>query len=114
MEHHMENIKINLSLVIALVIQTSGLVYWAAQQASSLEQLQVTVSKLENKVSSTEIIHLQRDIQDLQKEIATLKSEIQRTPTFDDMNRAIQDSDAAVWREFDWLYNQLELDPTDY
>ena len=88
----MENIKVGIGIVFALIIQTSGMVYWAAQQASTLEQLGVTVAKLESRIASGDMINLQRDTQELNEDldklladVVTMKNDIYNSATFGEL-----------------------------
>ena len=96
----MENIKIGIGVVVALLIQASGLVYWAAQQASTLEQLQTTVAKLEDKIQTADMINLKRDVQEIQEDFVNLGPQLAR------MNNDIFNS--ATFGELEKLREDME------
>lgn len=96
----MESLKIGIGVVVALLIQASGLVYWAAQQASTLEQLEITVGKLEDKIQTADMINLKRDVEDLQEDFVNLG------PTLARMNNDIFNS--ATFAEMEQLKEDME------
>jgi len=65
----MENMKLPLALVIAMVLQISGGVWWVSQQASTIASLEETVSEMSSRMAIEENVNLKRDVEQLKSEI---------------------------------------------
>ena len=61
----MENMKLPIALVLAMVLQISGGVWWVSQQAATISNLQETVSEMSSRVAQEEEINLKRDVEDI-------------------------------------------------
>ena len=60
----MDNLKLPIALVVAMVLQISGGVWWVSQQAATISNLQETVSEMSSRVAQEEEINLKRDVED--------------------------------------------------
>lgn len=85
----MENTKLSIGIVIALVMQISGFVWWIAQQAQTIEDLEKKVSGLTAKEAVSDEVNVKRDIQDLEKEIEYLWEAIDELD--EDINEASEE-----------------------
>ena len=61
----MDNLKLPIALVVAMVLQISGGVWWVSQQATTISNLQETVSEMSSRVAQEEEINLKRDVEDI-------------------------------------------------
>ena len=61
----MDNLKLPIALVLAMVLQISGGVWWVSQQAATINNLQETVSEMSSRVAQEEEINLKRDVEDI-------------------------------------------------
>jgi len=61
----MDNLKLPIALVVAMVLQISGGVWWVSQQAATISNLQETVSEMSSRVAQEEEINLKRDVEDI-------------------------------------------------
>ena len=61
----MDNLKLPIALVVAMVLQISGGVWWVSQQAATINNLQETVSEMSSRVAQEEEINLKRDVEDI-------------------------------------------------
>jgi len=59
----MENVKIPLALVAAMALQLAGGVWWVSQQASTIANLEETVSQLGSKMAIEDNVNLKRDVE---------------------------------------------------
>lgn len=59
----MENIKLPIALVAAMAVQLAGGVWWVSQQASTISNLEETVSQLGSRMAIEENINLKRDVE---------------------------------------------------
>ncbi len=60
----MENLKLPIALVIAMAAQLSAGVWWVSQQASTIANLEETVSQLGSRMAIEDNVNLKRDVQD--------------------------------------------------
>lgn len=68
--------KIGVGVIITVVVQTAGIVWWVAQQAATVENLKVEVAEVTDKVQLERQINLERDVRDIQKTIESLQKRL--------------------------------------
>jgi len=61
------NMKFNIGIVVAIVMQVSAFVWWTAQQAQTIETLKGQVSELTSKMAVEDEVNMARDIADMKK-----------------------------------------------
>ena len=59
----MDNIKLPIALVLAIAVQLAGGVWWVSQQASTISNLEETVSQLGSRMAIEDNINLKRDVE---------------------------------------------------
>jgi len=67
------NNKFSIGVVIAIVLQVSAFVWWTAQQAQTINQLNEQVSELTSRMAVEQEVNLQRDVSDLKDQLRDLK-----------------------------------------
>ena len=65
----MEKMKLPLALVVAMLLQISGGVWWVSQQASTIASLEKDVSEMSSRMAIEENVNLKRDVEQLKKEV---------------------------------------------
>jgi CTP:phosphocholine cytidylyltransferase-like protein len=68
------NTKFSIGVVVAIVLQVSGFVWWTAQQAQTIEQLSEQVSQLTSRMAVEEEITMARDLADLKAKTVELEA----------------------------------------
>jgi len=63
------NAKFGIGVVIAIVLQVSAFVWWTAQQAQTIEQLNEQVTELTSRMAVEESVNMMRDLKDIKKEL---------------------------------------------
>ena len=66
------NNQFSVGVVIAIVLQVSAFVWWTAQQAQTIEQLEGQVAELTAKSEIEKEVQLASDVRNLQKELKEL------------------------------------------
>jgi hypothetical protein len=61
--------KFGIGVVIAIVLQVSGFVWWTAQQAQTIEILKTEVSELTSKMAVEDEVNMARDIEDMKAKL---------------------------------------------
>ena len=65
----MDNMKLPLAIVVAMVLQISGGVWWVSQQASTIASLEKTGSEMSSRMAIEENVNIKRDVEQLKKEV---------------------------------------------
>ena len=93
--------KVSIAVVGVVIAQIGGFIWWTAQQASTIQNLEETVNVLTVENNATDRTNLIRDVErnteDLQ-EIIDILSEV-----YEDMD----DSDNELWEEIDMLHEDV-------
>lgn len=71
----MENIKLPITIIGVIILQIGGFIWWTAQQAATIADLEETVSQLSSRMAIEDNINLKRDVQDNAMEIDYLWDE---------------------------------------
>lgn len=61
--------KLPIALVIAMVMQISGGVWWVSQQASTINSLEKTVSEMSSRMAIEENVNMKRDVEELKNQV---------------------------------------------
>jgi len=80
----MENLKIPLTLVFAMVIQLAGGIWWVSQQATTISGLEETVNTLGSRMALEDTINTKRDVKDNQNELTRVQEDLDEV--WDDMS----------------------------
>jgi len=65
----MDNIKLPIALVLAMAAQLAAGVWWVSQQASTIADLEETVSQLGSRMAIEDNVNLKRDVLDNSMEL---------------------------------------------
>ena len=63
------NMKFGIGVVVAIVLQVSAFVWWTAQQAQIIQQLNEQVAELTSRMAVEESVNMMRDLKDIKKEL---------------------------------------------
>ena len=66
------NNKFSIGVVIAIVLQVSAFVWWTAQQAQTIMQLETEMAELTAKTEQEKQFNLQRDVSELKLQLIEL------------------------------------------
>ena len=93
--------KVSIAVVGVVIAQIGGFIWWTAQQASTIQNLEETVNVLTLENNATDRTNLIRDVEknseDLQ-EIIDILAEF-----YEDM----EDADNELWEEIDMLHEDV-------
>ena len=68
-ENDMENLKLPVTVIGVVILQIGGFIWWTAQQAATIADLEETVSQLGSRMAIEDNINLKRDVIDNAMEI---------------------------------------------
>jgi len=71
----MENLKLPVTVIGVVILQIGGFIWWTAQQAATIADLEETVSQLSSRMAIEGNINLKRDVIDNSMEIDYLWDE---------------------------------------
>ena len=93
--------KVSIAVVGVVIAQIGGFIWWTAQQASTISNLEETVNILTVENNATDKTNLIRDVQrntDHLQEIIDILSEF-----YEDM----EDADNAIWEDIDMINEDM-------
>jgi uncharacterized protein Yka (UPF0111/DUF47 family) len=73
----MDNIKLPIALVLAMAAQLAAGVWWVSQQASTIANLEETVSQLGSRMAIEDNVNLKRDVLDNSMELEYIWNELE-------------------------------------
>lgn len=65
----MENLKLPITVIGVVVLQIGGFIWWTAQQAATIADLEETVSALSSKMAIEDAVNTKRDVKQNSVEI---------------------------------------------
>jgi enoyl-[acyl-carrier-protein] reductase (NADH) len=68
-ENNMENLKLPVTVIGVVILQIGGFIWWTAQQAATIADLEETVSQLGSRMAIEDNVNLKRDVIDNAMEI---------------------------------------------
>ena len=98
--------KFSIGVLIAIVLQVSAFVWWTAQQAQTISQLNEEVSALTSRMAVEDNVNLKRDIADLKTKLKETDEFVSQNYT--DITYLI---DFATFTENRWA-NEYANDPS--
>jgi hypothetical protein len=72
-----DNIKLPIALVLAMAAQLAAGVWWVSQQASTIANLEETVSQLGSRMAIEDNVNLKRDVLDNSTELEYIWNELE-------------------------------------
>jgi len=93
--------KVSIAVVGVVIAQIGGFIWWTAQQASTISNLEETVNILTVENNATDKTNLIRDVQrntDNLQEIIDILSEV-----YEDM----EDGDNEIWEDIDMINDDM-------
>ncbi len=94
-------LKVSIAVVGVVIAQIGGIIWWTAQQASTISNLEETVNILTVENNATDKTNLIRDVQrntDHLQEIIDILSEF-----YEDM----EDGDNEIWEDIDMINDDM-------
>ena len=73
----MSNMKLSIGVVIAVVLQVSGFVWWTAQQAQTIQDMEKQVAELTSRMAVEETVNMARDIAEIKEKHIELEEWIE-------------------------------------
>lgn len=71
----MENLKLPVTVIGVVILQIGGFIWWTAQQAATIADLEETVSQLGSRMAIEDDVNLKRDVLDNAMELDHLWDE---------------------------------------
>ena len=93
--------KVSIAVVGVVIAQIGGFIWWTAQQASTISNLEETVSILTVENNATDRTNLIRDVEQNQENIEELIDIL--AEFYEDM----EDGDNEIWEEVDQIHEDV-------
>ncbi len=95
------NNKFSIGVVVAIVLQVSAFVWWTAQQAQTISQLNEQVSELTSRMAVEQEVNLQRDVTQLKEDIQelndkTLEAVLETNERIDGLGAHVDSQDTRI------------------
>ena len=97
----MENMKLPITVIGVIVLQIGGFIWWTAQQASTISNLEETVSILTVENNATDRTNLIRDVEQNKEKIDEM------IDILAEMYEDIEDWDNELWEEVDMIHEDM-------
>ncbi len=97
----MENMKLPITVIGVIVLQIGGFIWWTAQQASTISNLEETVSILTVENNATDRTNLIRDVEQNKEKIEEM------IDTLSEMYEDMADWDNELWEEVDMIHEDM-------
>tara|TARA_R100001463_G_scaffold104043_1_gene158541 strand:- start:186 stop:590 length:405 start_codon:yes stop_codon:yes gene_type:complete len=97
----MENMKLPITVIGVIVLQIGGFIWWTAQQASTISNLEETVSILTVENNATDRTNLIRDVEQNKEKIEEM------IDTLSEMYEDMEDWDNELWEEVDMIHEDM-------
>ena len=93
--------KLPITVIGVIVLQIGGFIWWTAQQASTISNLEETVSILTVENNATDRTNLIRDVEQNKEKIEEM------IDTFSEMYEDMEDWDNELWEEVDMIHEDM-------
>jgi hypothetical protein len=103
----MENLKLPIVLVVAMILQVSGGVWWVSQQAATIANLQDTVSQMSSRMAIEDQVNLKRDVKRNYEEIDMIWEEVDMMAGHMDRIIDLQQRVTVLEKEVSWMQNPM-------
>ena len=103
----MENLKLPIALVVAMILQVSGGVWWVSQQAATIANLQDTVSQMSSRMAIEDQVNLKRDVRRNYEEIDMIWEEVDMMAGHMDRIIDLQQRVTILEKEVSWMQNPM-------
>jgi signal transduction histidine kinase len=90
------NNKFSIGVVIAIVLQVSAFVWWTAQQAQTISQLNQQVAELTSRMAVEDDVNMKRDIKELKSALAKLDEKLNVVYAY------VDDETSEIWEDLDY------------
>ncbi len=69
---NLKNMKVSIGLVIAIVVQAFGIIWYVAQLDSTVESLDASVATLQEQATTVDVAVLQKDLENIKEKILVM------------------------------------------
>jgi hypothetical protein len=94
--------KVSIAVVGVVIAQIGGFIWWTAQQASTISNLQETVTTLTIENNATDRTNLIRDVEQNTQKLTEMVSKL--SEIYDDM----EDADNEIWDDIDLVWEDVD------
>ena len=103
----MENTKLPIALVVAMVLQISGGVWWVSQQAATISSLKETVEAMSSRMAIEDQVNLKRDVARNYEEIDMLWEDMEMVAGHMERIIDLQQRVTILEKEIAWMQNPM-------
>lgn len=93
----MDNMKLGIGVVVAILLQFGAFTWWAAQRDQTVQRLETQMIRLTDEAALERSFNKRRDIEEL-------KSQVQ------DIFSKLDEMDEEVWEELEKIWAKLDVE----
>ena len=93
--------KVSIGIIGVVILQIGGFIWWTAQQASTISNLESTVSQLSAQSEVQDKVNMQRDI------LANSEKIDEMIDILAEFYEDLEDGDNEIWDEVDTIHEDL-------
>ena len=107
---NLKNMKVSIGLVIAIIVQAFGIIWYVAQLDSTVESLDASVATLQEQATTVDVAVLQKDLENIKDKIVMMDemhgmkydpSELEEAiDNIEKIIAGLQTTDALIQNEF--------------
>ena len=107
--------KIPIAVIVTVVLQAAGIIWWVSQQAHTVKSLKEDVGGLSSKMAIEQNVNLRRDVDEHQRKIKAIMEELRDHGTMGNMMAKMMQKSAVMQKDvernqelIDELWDELE------
>ena len=92
----MKNMKVSIGLVIAIIVQAFGLIWYVAQLDSTVTNLDTSVGALQEQATTVDVAVLQKDLENIKDKITMMDEMHSMKFNPSELEEAIEDLEELI------------------
>jgi len=100
--------KIPIAVIITVVLQAAGIIWWVSQQAHTVESLKEDVGGLSSKMAIEQNVNLRRDVDEHQRKITAIMEELREHAAMGSMMAKMMQKSAVMQKDVERNIEELE------
>ena len=93
---NLKNMKVSIGLVIAIIVQAFGIIWYVAQLDSTVESLDASVATLQEQATTVDVAVLQKDLENIKDKITMMDEMHSMKFNPSELEEAIEDLEQLI------------------
>jgi len=100
--------KIPIAVIITVILQAAGIIWWVSQQAHTVEILKEDVGGLSSKMAIEQNVNLRRDVAEHQRKLETILDELGEHKRMGQMMSKMMQKTALMAKDVERMSDDLD------